>query len=192
MGNLLALFFYIINYDMKTVANRTMNSFKWDFAKKVTYFMFEVNKEEDIIFITESIRSQERQNELYKLWLSQVKHSNHQDGLAFDIWFYWKELYPRDFNKWRHVADIAKKYWIDRWYNLRQRDKPHFQDNWQPILYVDKSKMSKYTEIMQTVIKETWFDTIFDSHEWDNQLTEKETKELIEIAFARFAKRLSK
>ncbi len=176
---------------MKTTAYRKTDKLTPQFKEKVEKFLAEVNKNGQIIFLTETWRTQERQNELLKLWLSQVKHSNHQDGLAFDIWFFGAELYPADLNKWRAVADIAKKYNIDWGYDLWKWDKPHFQDNGTPILALinPNMKKSKYSDIMNAVIKETNFDTIFDKHEGDGQITEQETKELIEIAFARFATR---
>lgn len=49
---------------------------------------------------------------------------------------------------------------------------------------------SKYTNIMENVIKETGFKPIFADHTGDQPLTEQETKELIEVAFARFFERL--
>lgn len=171
---------------MKTTAYRKTDKLAPQFKEKVEKFLVEVNKNGQVIFLTETWRTQERQNELLKLWLSQVKHSNHQDGLAIDIWFYWSELYPNDFNKWRSVADIGKKYGLDWGYDLWKWDKPHFQDNWKPILQVNFSKMSKYTEIMQNALKEANLEPIFWAHEGDKPLIEQETKELIEIAFARF------
>lgn len=176
---------------MKTIAYRKTDKLAPQFKEKVEKFLAEVNKNGQVIFLTETWRTQERQNELLKAWLSQVKHSNHQDGLAFDIWFFGAELYPNDLNKWGAVADIAKKYNIDWGYDLWKWDKPHFQDNGKPILALinPTMKKSKYSDVMNAVIKETNFDTIFDKHEGDQTLTEQETKELIEIAFARFAKR---
>lgn len=54
------------------------------------------------------------------------------------------------------------------------------------------TKESKYTGIMEKVLKETGATPIFDSHEGTEPLTEKEVKELIEIAFARYGQRLQK
>lgn len=171
---------------MTTKAYRLLDKLAPSFRNKVELFLKEVWNE---IFITESWRSEVRQKELFAKWLSQVKHSNHQDWLAIDIWFNWAELYPTDMGKWRKVADIAKKYNIDWWYDLWAWDKPHFQDNWLPITPNSKPTMpSKYTEVMNSTLKETGFTPIFSSHEGDQPLTEKETKELIEIAFARMSK----
>lgn len=177
---------------MKTTAYRWTDKLEINFRKKVEWFLAEVNKNWKIIFLTETWRSSERQAELIKAWLSKVKRSNHQDGLAFDIWFFGKDLYPSDFKKWRAVADIGKKYGIDWGFDLWKWDKPHFQDNGQPILNVNFSKMSKYTEIMQNALKEANLEPIFWSHEGDKSLSEKETKELMEIYGARFYQRIKK
>lgn len=103
------------------------------FAKKVKPFIDEVW---DKIFITESWRSKERQDYLYSLgrtrkWkkVTWTKKSNHQEGLAIDIAFRGKELYPRSIKKWRDIGDVAKKYGISWGYDLWKKDKPHFQDN---------------------------------------------------------------
>ena len=177
---------------MKTTAYRKLDKLNPNFRKKVEKFLTEVNLKENLIFITESWRSAERQAELVRAWLSKVKRSNHQDGLAFDIWFFGAELYPSDQGKWRKVADIAKKYGIDWWYDLWNWDKPHFQDNGKPILEVNFTKMTKYTEIKEQALKEANLEPIFNDHSGDKPLTEQETKELIEIAMVRVIKRLSK
>ena len=172
---------------MKTVAYRNLDKLSPIFLKKVTGFLQEVNKEKEVIFITESWRSAERQKELRKLWLSQVDHSNHQDWLAIDIWFRWQELYPKDDKQWRMVANIAKKHGIDWWYDLWKWDRPHFQNNSLPITVINMK--SKYSDIMIQELKESNLTPLFSSHEWDTPLTEKETKELIEIAIIRDRKR---
>lgn len=171
---------------MITKPNKDLSKLNNSFWIKVQNFLDEVNKEENVIFVVEWWRSEERQKELRKLWLSQVVRSNHQYWLAIDIAFYWDELYPKDNTIWRNVADIAKKYNIDWGYDLWKWDKPHFQDNWLPLMQTEKSK---YSDIMTSVLKESNFTPLFSSHEWDKALTEKEVKELIEIAFARYSKR---
>lgn len=172
---------------MKTIASRDINLLRDKFKVKVIPFLEEVNKNWKVIFVTEAYRNDERQKELYSLWLTRVKVSNHQKWLAIDIWFYWPELYPSDINRWKEIAKIANKYWIDWWYDLWNWDKPHFQDNW--ILLSNITTMSKYTDIMTQVFKVTNFKPIFDSHLGDKPLTEQEVKELIEIAFARYTER---
>lgn len=95
----------------------------------------------DSVFITETRRSNERQKYLFGQWLSKVKRSKHQDWLAVDIAFKddtrtkqkEKILYPKDYNKRREIADVFASFWLDWWYDLWNRDKPHFQDNGQPF-----------------------------------------------------------
>ena len=122
------------------------------FRKKVELFLKEVwNK----VFITESFRSQERQNFLYSLWRTRkwkkvtwTLKSNHTKWLAIDIAFKWKRLYPSDIYSWKEIAEIAKKYWIDWWYDLWKTDKPHFQDNMKDLkekdIFLKKSKFWKF------------------------------------------------
>lgn len=125
---------------MRTKAYRLLDKLNPIFKKKVELFLWEVNKSEEVIFVTESWRSTERQKELVKAGLSFVARSNHQDGLAIDIAFRGAELYPKEYNKWRAVADIAKKYQIEWGYDLWEWDKSHFQDNWLPMKEIIKYK----------------------------------------------------
>lgn len=115
-------------------ADRNLSKLDERFKKKVVLFMQEV---QTLVFVTEAWRSQKRQNYLRKKGLSKVITSYHQKGLAIDIAFKddprtkqtERELYPKDFKRWREVADIANKYEIDWGYDLWNWDKPHFQDN---------------------------------------------------------------
>lgn len=176
---------------MKTTTYRGTDKLAPKFREKVERFIAEVNKTAAVIFITETFRSDERQKELIAAGLSRVKRSNHQDGLAVDIAFTGAELYPADQKKWRAVADIAKKYGIDWGYDLWRWDKPHFQDNGKALapLIDPAMKKTKYTDIMTQALKEANLTPLFSRHTGDAPLTEQETKELIEIAFARAAKR---
>jgi len=88
------------------------------------------------VFVTEAYRSQERQNYLYSQWrtrpwriITWTRNSNHTKGVAVDIAFHWSALYPSESSKRREVADKAIQCWIDWGYDLRNIDKPHFQDN---------------------------------------------------------------
>jgi len=126
-----------------TTAYRKLDKLKEPFKTKVEGWLKEVNKEKEIIFITETWRSEERQQELIYKWLSKVPHSKHQDWLAVDIAFNSNNsdwLYPEDINKWKAIWKIANKYWIDWWYDLWEWDKPHFQDNNLPIPLVNKKE----------------------------------------------------
>lgn len=95
------------------------------------------------IFITETWRSQERQDCLRSVGASRIERSMHQDGLAVDIAFYGDSLYPPimvydDEQRknivnpvWRKVADSALFYDIDWGYDLWAHtgfvDAVHFQ-----------------------------------------------------------------
>jgi len=173
---------------MKTRPYKLLDKLSKPFQEKVKKWFSEVNKDSEVIFVTETWRSEERQKELVRLWLSKVARSNHQDGRAVDIWFRGKELYPTNDKLWRRVADIAKKYGIDWWFDLWKWDKPHFQDNWIPLMTTIQNQ-SKYSDIFTQELKNANLEPIFSSHEGDKPLTERETKELIEIAFIRFIKR---
>ena len=120
--------------------NRNISDLDNNFKIKVSAFMEDKEIKKLWVFITETFRTTERQQELYAqwrttpwrvvTWLDWVKYKSiHQLWKAFDIWFNWKELYPKDFNIWRKVWNIAKKYWINWGYDLWWKDKPHFQDN---------------------------------------------------------------
>ena len=175
-------------------ADRDIEKLNPVFKEKVKLFLNEVNKDKEVIFIVEATRSEARQRELVANGLSWVKYSNHQDGLAIDIWFRWKYLYPENMKTWRQIADIGKKYWIDWGFDLWAIDKPHFQNNWKvstPII-INKQPMTKYTEILNIVLKETNFTPILDQKLWDKPLTEQETKELLEIYWARLYQRIMK
>jgi len=104
--------------------NRDIRYLDPNFHKKVEELLF--NHPE--IFITETIRTQERQQCLYDVGLSQTLNSMHKKGLAVDIAFHGKELYPKDISKWDVVAKTAKTLgmeWGGSWSGFV--DKPHFQ-----------------------------------------------------------------
>ena len=77
--------------------------------------------------------------------------------------------------RWRKVAKIGNKYGIDWGYDLWGGDLPHFQDNNKPLPYTNMT--SKYQEIFDKEVS----DPIFNVHEGDNPITEKEIKHLLEI-----------
>lgn len=179
---------------MKTKAYKALDKLNSNFKIKVDKFVAECPE----IFITESWRSEERQKELRAAGLSQVAHSNHQDGLAIDIAF--KDdpktpgvdpIYPTNMDPWRKVADVAKKYGIDWGYDLWKWDKPHFQDNGLPLISTPPKPMNKYKDILDGYIK-SGFAPVFSSHEGDTPITEAEVKTLLDIGFARFAARIKK
>lgn len=113
-----------------TTANRDLGTLNPRTRRKVEAWLADCPE----IFVTEAGRSAERQAELFANGKSEVRVSNHQKGLAVDIAFRGKELYPKDHSRWRKVADIAKKHGLEWGYDLwfsryKYVDKPHFQDN---------------------------------------------------------------
>ena len=187
--------------------NRNLDKLDPDFRKKVDLFLADIKKNHgDMIFITEWYRSQARQDYLYSLWrttswnvVTWVKKSIHTLGKAIDIAFrddkrtkeIEKDLYPSDFEKWREIADVAKKYWIDWLYNLKKIDMPHFQDNWQPLEEVEVEN-PKYITILQQKYINKWTETILKTFEGNNTLSEKEIKALCEIVSQRILEKVEK
>ena len=57
------------------------------------------------------------------------------------------------------------------------------------IPVIEKYMNSKYSDILTQELKVANFTPLFEKHEGNNPLTEKETKELIDIAFARYDRR---
>lgn len=91
---------------------------------------------DDIIFVTEAWRSQERQDYLYSLWRSRpgsivtwTRNSKHTQWRAVDIAFREWELYPpRTSSQWTQVANVFKKHgWIWWWDRQTVKDYPHFE-----------------------------------------------------------------
>lgn len=165
-------------------AYRWLDKLNPRFRKKVELFLKEVwNK----IFITESWRSQERQNYLYSLWrtipwktVTWTKNSEHTKWLAIDIAFNWKELYPKDIYLWKEISEIAKKYGIDWWYDLWKTDKPHFQDNWKELVEENSIflKDSKFAGFIKDDL-DKWFK--FNDYLDDRPASIADVKELITL-----------
>lgn len=116
------------------MAYRWLDKLTDNFRKKVEWFLKEVW---DDIFITETWRSQERQDQLYAqgrtiYWniVTRTRYSLHQQWKAIDIAFRWGVLYPSDINKWQHIYNIAHKYWITNLRETERLEKPHLQDDW--------------------------------------------------------------
>jgi len=173
-----------------------INSLTPQFKKKVEAFLKDAKFIWLNIKIYEAKRTIQRQIQLYNQWritkwkiVTNTLKSEHLKWTAVDIVFVDKK-WNISWN-WNYEAliSIAKKYWID---NLKPFETCHFQDNGTLIFNLNNIMSPDYTLIMNDVLKETWFTPIFTSHEWDNNLTEREVKELIEIALARFFARLSK
>lgn len=97
-------------------------------------------------------------------------------------------MYPDELPKRRDIADSAIKYGINWGYDLRGRDKPHFEDN---FIYLNnnKNKMTKYVEEFNDEVA-LGYTPILKSHDGDQTLSEAEIKNLLEIASARLEKRV--
>lgn len=122
-----------------TTTYRGLDKLQPEFKKQVENWMKETvtldGKRQlvnEVVFITETFRSAERQKYLFNKGLSYIdgykKIGKHQQGLAVDIAFHGSYLYPSDMEPWRVVADAAKKHGIDWGQDLWGWDKPHFQD----------------------------------------------------------------
>lgn len=87
------------------------------------------------IRITETYRSQQRQDELYAsgrtkpgLILTNAKKSKHTEGKAFDYCFVGKDPYPTDDNLYKRVADIGKSIGLTSGYYFKSfRDRVHME-----------------------------------------------------------------
>ena len=152
-----------------TTANRDIALLKEPFKTKVVWWLKEVAPL--WVFIVEWFRSEERQAALFKSWASKIKHSNHQDWMAVDIWFeddittpeIERDLYPK-FERWRKVADIAKKHWIEWWYDLWAKDwfidLPHFQNSNLPTIKLKMTELeTKQLNALVALISATWIVT---------------------------------
>lgn len=173
------------------VTNRNIEELKEPFQTKVKMFLSD-DRIKDKIFVSEWLRSKQRQIYLYSLWRTEpwpvvtwTLNSKHIDWLAIDIAFKWNILYPNDFNQWRYIADIAKEYWIDWGYDLWGQDKPHFQDNWLRF-----KNMNRFKKILDEKIKD-WYNPIFEDLQSNEELNEAEVKTLIEIWIANLIERMN-
>ena len=173
--------------------NNKIEDLEKDFQKKVKAFLEEA-KEKFKIEIFEWYRTYTRQLYLYSLWRTRewkkvtwTLNSDHFTWKAIDIVF-------RDENNkitwewnYRWLAKIAEKYWIRNLWIEKWVDFAHFYDNWKAsYLYIKKKHMSKYNKLFTVEVK----NKVFSNHEWEWTLTEKEIKQLIEIAIERKFKNL--
>lgn len=162
---------------------RDINKLRSDFRVKVE----ELLKKCPQIFITETWRSQERQNQLLASGASKVKHSNHQDGLAVDIAFRGSELYPKDMQEWKKVANAAyglgMAWGYDLWSHTGFIDKPHFQcvslgdprNNQEDMTF-----KHNYAKIMEETVPEE--SRVLNHDDESVEEDEKQIKALVEIA----------
>lgn len=84
-------------------------------------------------------------------------------------------------------VDVADSFWNKKRKTFEEFKSFIFQTT-QPM----PEQKSRFTDVMNQTLKEAGVEPLFSTHEGDQPLTEKETRELIEIAFARFSQRLKK
>lgn len=82
-------------------------------------------------------------------------------------------------------TDIADTFWNKQFPTFEAYKNSLFSKPSPPM----EAPKSKYTDVMNQVLADTKFKPIFDRHEGDQPISEQATKELFEIAFARFAQR---
>lgn len=114
---------------------------KWGLLPQVQQmcgrFIDECKKQGYTVFVTQGLRTKAQQDAIYAQGRTKpgkiVTHapfpkSMHNHGLAFDIAFRGKELYPADDKVWKAVAEIGKKIGLDAGYFWKKfQDKPHFE-----------------------------------------------------------------
>jgi len=159
-------------------ANRNLFDLKKSFYQKVSLFLFLCPQ----IFITESTRTQERQDCLVENGLSKVAQSFHQKGLAVDIAFRGEELYPRDTQKWVELARVAKQCGLDWGFDLWKWDKCHFQDDFTEL---DMKSDTLHNYLLIAVMELDPRNRVFQEYEGEKFIKEKDVKLLIEIAINR-------
>lgn len=124
--------------------NRDKNLLTDDTNQKCQYLMTKVKEVYGYnIFITDGFRTWAEQDELYAQWRTQswkivtwTRDSRHEYGIAFDIAFNPNgegELYPTNHQLWENVAKIARSIGLNRGFDMRWVDKPHFENNGVPI-----------------------------------------------------------
>jgi len=113
---------------------REISALEENFRKKVSAWLEKCKNAGVEIFLTETFRPQERQNELFAQGrtapgkiVTWTKNSMHTKKLAVDIAFAGAELYPRNHKKWEKIAEIGKDLGIDWSFDLFKVEKCHFQ-----------------------------------------------------------------
>lgn len=147
-----------------------LNGLSYNTREKYLYLAKELrNKYGLVIFLTSGYRTAQEQNALYQQGRTQPwpivtyvdgynRKSSHQHWVAFDIAFRGKELYPTDDKVWENVAKIAKNVALDRGYDMRGRDKPHFQNTKDRHMDIHKSLYISSSD--NTITTMRWFDTV--------------------------------
>ncbi len=126
--------------------NRNINDLSPRMAKKVKLWQKGDPDVWKAIFIDIGLRNAEHQNCLFRHGFSQLDGykylSKHQLGEAIDIAFRKAfvrktegidSIYPEKKETWQWVADSAQKYGIKWMYPVWGWDRPHFEDDGNPI-----------------------------------------------------------
>jgi hypothetical protein len=172
---------------MKPAIDRDISKLPEPFQTKVRMFLGRCPQ----IFVTEALRSAELQNWYYKNKPGSTTKdgynnlSQHQKGLAIDIAFHGAELYPKNFQAWREVANIAKDCGLDWGYDLwylkyNFDDKPHFQDNGQPIN--NKSMDKDFISLCDEYVGNSTIWTDKNSYSGENTMSRGQIMAAIDLA----------
>jgi RNAse (barnase) inhibitor barstar len=119
---------------------RDLDALEPSFRSKVDNWLSQVRAEWIDIKISETLRTQARQNYLYEQWrtrswniITWTRRSNHKTGQAIDIYFnpdtHGSMYPPVNWEPWVTTARLARENWIDWWQDLWWKDGAHFQDN---------------------------------------------------------------
>ena len=129
--------------------NRDIESLSEPFKSKVKLFLEECKSNGLDVFITEALRSKERQEYLYSLGrtvpgrvVTWTLKSKHLVGHAIDIAFRGQELYPSDERIWNKVFDIGEKHGIVSLYRKYGVEKAHLE--WGGTIPVKEVELINY------------------------------------------------
>lgn len=166
------------------------------FQKKVELFLDDAKSKWFNIKVFESFRTQERQQELYKIWrpptaehpqpVTWTLESKHLTWQAVDIVFVKNWEISWDWN-YQALRAIASQYQI---WNLWSRELCHFEDNNLP-LNLHEIMESQFTPILADLIK-NWYKPVFNEKWEETPATIDDVKNLIEIWLARTILKLTK
>lgn len=123
-----------------TTADRDLNNLTPETKLLAEQFLTLAQEAWYNLFITEWLRSEERQLALYNKGRTQpwnivtwTMNSRHLRGIAFDVAFqpaYHGSAYPEDPELREAIGEIGESLWLIRWWRWRRPDKPHFQNGW--------------------------------------------------------------
>ena len=150
--------------------NRNIEDLSSPFKEKVKAFLIHCKLEWiNDIFITEWLRTKQRQAELFAQWrttpwriVTWSMSSNHLIWQAIDVASKWKELYPKNDKWWNDIFRIAKIYWIDNLWEKQKLEKAHLE-NWKTTI---QSTIKAISELWQKV----WANDKMELHRLNEKL----------------------